>query len=207
VTIASDEHDLTTRAIAGDTAALSLLLERHGLPIAASLDIARKWRSMVSPEDVMQVTYLEAFLRINDFVPAGPGAFGAWLRRIAENNLRDAIKELRRAKRPQPDQRVGMPIDDRSYVDLVQLLADGTGGATPSGEAAASEAASFVEVALARLPDDYARAIRLYELQGLAIRDVATNMGRSEGSIKMLLARARDRLREELGSRSRFFSQ
>lgn len=209
----ADELDLIRRAIAGDTAAISLLLGRHGVEIARSLSIHPKWQSVVSVDDVMQVTYLEAFLEIADFVPlplsAGRGAagshgFAAWLRRIADNNLRDAIKELERLKRPPPDRRIGV-IDAGSYVDLVHMLsADSVAG--PSRVAAANEAVAFIEDALGRLPTDYQRVIQLYELEGRSIAHTAEAMGRSEGSIKMLLSRARDRLRVALGSDSRFFS-
>ena len=140
---------------------------------------------------------------MGDRVPAGPGAFANWLRRIAENNLRDAVRELERAKRPQPERRVTVP-NDRSYVDLLQLLTGST--ASPSGAAAAREAAEYLESALGQLPGDYERVIRLYELEGRSISEVAEAMGRSSGTVKMLLARARDRLRETLGSESRFFS-
>lgn len=202
------EEQLVRQAIAGDVDALTLLLGTHGEPIAASLQISSKWRSMVAPDDVMQVTYLEAFMRICDFVPTGPGSFGAWLRRIADNNLKDAIKELQRAKRPQPEHRVEMVMDhaggDQSYVELVQVLS--SGGSTPSGVVAAKEAVQFVEDAMSRLPADYQSVIRLYELQGRSIAGVAESIGRSEGAVKMLLARARDHLREALGSRSRFLS-
>jgi RNA polymerase sigma-70 factor (ECF subfamily) len=89
-------------------------------------------------------------------------------------------------------------------VDLILLLSGG--GATPSGAAATREAVGLVQAAVDRLPEDYRRVVRLYELQGLSIHDVAADMGRSEGAVKMLLARARDRLRESLGSSSRYFS-
>ena len=197
------EDELIERSIRGEAEPLSALLERYGPPIAAGLDISPKWRSMVSPEDVMQVTYLEVFLRVCDFVPQGPGSFGAWLRRIADNNLRDAIKELGRAKRPPVDKRVQGALD-RSYTDLVQGLAGN--GASPSGAAAAREAIDFVEEALGRLPADYETVVRLYELEGRSIREVGQAMGRSDGAVKMLLSRARDHLRDALGSRSRFFS-
>ena len=42
----------------------------------------------------MQVTYLEAFLRVTDFVPTGPNSFRLWLTRIAENNLRHYSRAL-----------------------------------------------------------------------------------------------------------------
>lgn len=57
---------------------------------------------MLSIEDVMQVTYIEVFLHIHEFQPRGDGAFHAWLRRIAENNLRDARNTI------DADERLGM---------------------------------------------------------------------------------------------------
>jgi RNA polymerase sigma-70 factor (ECF subfamily) len=179
-----------------------VLLERHGLSIRNELKISPKWRGVVDADDVMQVTYLEAFLRILDFQPTGPGAFRGWLRRIAENNLRDAIKGLERQKRPQ--NRVDGPPGAESYVALVDQLAGTT--TTPSRRAAAHEVQEIVEAALKDLPPDYEKVLRLYELEGHPGREVAAAMGRSAGAVKMLLARARDRLRELLGSRSKFFS-
>lgn len=197
------EDDLLAEALRGNEEALAELLERYGPDARGHLSIAQKWRSVVDEDDVMQVTYLEAFLRIQDFSPAGPGSFSAWLRRIAENNLRDAIKELQRFKRPHPDLRVEQP-NERSYVAFVDRLSDA--GSTPSRAAAGREAARWVEDAVRKLPPDYQRVVRLFELEGRSGPEVAEQMGRSHGAVKMLLARSRDRLRELLGSQSRFFS-
>ena len=197
------DDELVAKASQGDAAALRALLERHGLAIGQELEISPKWRGVVDADDVMQVTYLEAFLRILDFHPTRAGGFKAWLRRIAENNLRDAIKSLERQKRPQ-NRVYGTPTED-SYRDLlVQFAADST---TPSRTAAVHELQEIVEAALDELPVDYRKVLRLYELEGRSVRDVAAAMERSQGGVKMLLARARDRLREVLGSGSKFFSR
>ncbi len=199
--ITSDD-ELVAKATHGDAEALRALLEHHGLSIRNELKISPKWNGVVDADDVMQVTYLEAFMRILDFQAAGTDAFRSWLRRIAENNLRDAIKGLERQKRPQ--NRVNGPPGAESYVALVDQLAGTT--TTPSRHAAAHEFQEIVEAALKDLPQDYEKVLRLYELEGRPGREVAAAMGRSPGAVKMLLARARDRLREALGSRSRFFS-
>ncbi len=59
---------------------------------------------------------------------------------------------------------------------------------------------------LAKLPPDYATVIRLYDLQGKPIAEVAADLGRSEGAVYMLRARTHDRLRELLPGESKFFS-
>ena len=198
----TSDDALVERAVAGEDEALSQLLERHGLRIRNELSINPKWRSILDPDDVMQVTYLEAFLRIGQFSASGGRAFSVWLRRIAENNLRDAIRELTRDKRPPPQAQ--SPLDDGSYVALVERM--GWTTSTPSRATSAREVQGIVEDALRTLPPDYEKVLRLYELEGRSGPEVVEILGRSHGAVKMLLARARDRLHECLGASSKFFS-
>jgi len=87
----------------------------------------------------------------------------------------------------------------------VELL--GATYTTPSRAAARREADSFIEQALAKIPSDYADVIRLYDLEQRPIAEVAQHLGRTEGAVYMLRARAHDRLREALGTESMFFSR
>jgi RNA polymerase sigma factor (sigma-70 family) len=151
----------------------------------------------------MQVTYLEAFLRIRSFQAVGPGAFLAWLRRIADHNLRDAIKGLQRQKRPPPGRCLGQVSGD-SAVDLLARI--GVTTTTPSRAAAGRELHTLLQDALAALPADYAAVVRLYDLEAWPISDVAARLARSPGAVHMLRSRAHLHLRALLGSQSRFFS-
>ncbi len=201
-----DESDdqLLARAIGGDEAALSELLEHVGIQLHAELQarIGAPYRGLIAAEDVLQVTFLEAFLRIRSFVPAAPGSFLSWLRRISDNNLRDAIRLLDREKRPSPLRRAAPGPADDSYT----MLLDGIPGAdtTVSRAAGRAELKSIIDDALRKLPPDYEQVLRLYELGGLSAPEVADRMGRSHGAVRMLLARARECLGEVLGSQSRY---
>lgn len=163
----------------------------------------------------MQVTYLEAFLGIERFSPvrgAGPaGGFPAWLTRIAENNLRDAIKGLRRSKRPPRDRQISEGQGDDSYVSLLAMLSsspsDPRSASTPSRAAVRAEAEQILETSIKSLPPDYERVVRLYDLERLEIAEVARLMEKSLGSIYMLRARALARLRGLLPSESKFFTR
>jgi RNA polymerase sigma-70 factor, ECF subfamily len=204
--MSASEHELTDRAVRGDADALAELLEREGPVVRQRIDprIGAVWRSMLDVDDVMQISYMEAFLQIARFKPGGEGAFRAWLTQIAENNLRDAIKSLERAKRPDPRRRVHGPAGQASFVALVEVL--GVTNSTPSQNVAVDELGGEIEKALATLPTDYAQVIRLYDLEGRSAAETAAALGRSAGAIFMLRARAHDRLREVLGSASKFFS-
>ena len=204
--MASIDLSLLQRAVEGDTTALRDLLEHFGGEVRKRISgrIDKRWRASLDEDDVMQVAYLEAFLHIDQLTARDSASFLAWLTRIAENALRDAIRGLSRQKRPDPARRVVATPDADSYVGLLECL--GVTTTTPSREAARHDAAAILETAVARLPEDYKTAVRLYDLEGRPVGEVAAGMGRSVGAVHMLRARAHDRLRLDLGTSSQFFS-
>jgi len=201
------DADLLDNALGGDQEAIAALLRRHGPTVSDRIAgrIARKWSSVLDADDVMQVTYLEVFLQIERFTPGGPGSFLGWLDRIAQNNLRDAIAGLSRAKRPQPQRRIELAEGDDSCVALLDLVGFTT--TTPSRHAVRHEVQEAVEAALGQLPPDYERVVRLYDLQGRPATEIAESMDRSIGAVYMLRARAHDRLRKELEQSSARLSE
>jgi len=188
-------------AVTGDEAALTALLERHGVAIRQGLTISPKWRSLIDPDDVMQVTYFKAFLRIKDLRRTTTASFVGWLRTIAENNLRDAVRAMECAKRG--PSRVYRPTTD-SHAALLEQISGTT--TTPSRAAGRREVQQLVEDALRKLPPDYEKVLRLCELECKSGPEAAVILGRSQGAVRMLLARAKDRLRDVLVSGSAYFS-
>lgn len=202
--MSNPDTELLAAAIVGDRDALTELLQRYAAVLRARLEaqISPAHRALLEPDDVLQVTYLEAFLRIESFVPAGPGAFLGWLQQIARHNLLDAVRELERVKRMPPGHRIraGGPAD--SAVSLVDQLFHTT--TTPSRHLAARDVEHLVRTAVGQLPPDYRTVIERYELEGQPVELVATELGRSQGAVYMLRARALDRLREALASHFEF---
>lgn len=203
--MSNTDEELIRKAVSGDTAALEELLNRHAAAVRQRLVIDRKWSNVLDVDDVMQVTFMEAFLHIHKFDPGNAIAFTAWLRRIAENNLRDAVKELERQKRPQPEQRVVPSNRDESAAAFIEQL--GVTHSTPSRSAAGHEMLSALHAALGALPGDYADVVRLYDLECRPIAEVAATMKRSAGAVHMLRSRAYDQLRELLGPESNFITR
>jgi RNA polymerase sigma factor (sigma-70 family) len=193
------------QAVNGDSGSLAALLRDVGPRIKEHLRIGPLWQSVIDPEDVIQVTLLEAFLRIKRLQPPTVGAFEAWLARIADNNLRDAIRGLERQKRPDPRRRVASHQSADSELRLLEHL--GFTSTTPSRQAAQKEAGILLQEAVARLPESYAAVVRMYDLDGHTIDDVSAQLGRSAGAVYMLRARAHHRLEELLGQSSLFFSK
>ncbi len=194
-------------ARSGDEGAISKLLLKVSPELQRRIEakIGHPYRSLLDAEDVLQITYIEAMLYLDRFDDhADERAFAAWLLRIAEHNLTDAIRGLEAAKRPSPTQRVRKRTIHESYDSLIVCL--GATRTTPSRIAGTCEAIEHLERAIASLPPDYAEAVRAVDIEQRPVRVVAESMGRSCGAIYMLRSRAHDALRESLGSASQLFS-
>ena len=152
----------------------------------------------------MQIAYFEAFLHIDQLTARDQASFLAWLTRIAENALRDAVRGLSSQKRPHPARRVVSATGSSTHDSLLNCL--GVTTTTPSREATVRDTQAALDAAIQRLPSDYRAVVRLYDLEGKSISDVAAVMARSVGAVHMLRARAHDRLRFELGASSQFFT-
>lgn len=206
--------DVLRRAVDGDRDALVTLFERYGPAVRRSLNgkIARRWRSLLSEDDVMQVTFAEAALGIQKLVIRSEAAFRNWLIKVADRNLHDAIKALQTDKRggqwgrldTAPGLSAGGP-SDQSFVALYELLC--LEANTPSRHVARGEARTALSDAIAALPETYAQVVRLYDLEGRSIEDVAETLNRSPGAVYMLRSRAHQRLHEIMGCTSRYFSK
>jgi len=191
----AEQRNWLDKAVGGDKDALGELLASIGPDVEAALYISPTWGGLLETADVMQVTYLEAFLQIRKFDPARADAFPTWLRRMAENNLRDAIRGLEAKKNPSPRMQLEA-YGGNSSLALFDVLTAGTG--TPSRAVRGEETAERVRQAVGLLPPDYQRTIQLYDLDGRPVQEVAEALGRSTGAVYMLRMRAHDRLRELL---------
>ncbi|HEX6813617.1 MAG TPA: RNA polymerase sigma factor [Planctomycetota bacterium] len=201
----TSDDALLRQAVAGDADALATLLERNGPGTRRQLQgsIPRRWQAVLSLDDVMQQTYADAFLDVRRFEPEREGTFGAWLSTLARRNLVDALRMLEAQKRGGKVRRVAGNAGEDSAVVLLALLSHST--SSPARAAARREAGQVLEQALQQLPEAQESVVRHYDLEGRRAEDVAAVMGRSTGAMFMLRARAHRRLREILGSTSRFF--
>ena len=206
MTAHSNDDALLAKALCGDRASLAALLESLGPRVRARIQpkVTGPLQSSLDVDDVMQVTYLEAVLRLSRFKTGGVDGFLAWLTRLADHNFIDAVRALEAAKRPGPSKRVVATSREGSMAAFVEVL--GATSTTPSRVAAQGEGVNHLEAALGALPPDYEKVVRLYDLDGKSIKEVSEAMGRSEGAVWMLRARAHERLREAMGPPGQFFS-
>lgn len=198
------EEQLIRDAAGGDEESLQKLLARCGPVIQRSIrrQIAARWRHILSDDDVMQQTFLDAFLFIKEFEPRGIEAFKTWLTNIARRNLIDAVRELRAAKRGGDRIRLSAQVSatDASFADLFEQI--GGSFTSPSQAAMAGEAKIALDQALQEIPERNGLAIRLYDLANGDAEDVAEACDCSVGAMHMRRSRGLAMLRRILRSRS-----
>ena len=184
-------QELLTRAIDGDADAVSVLLEhyRNYLSLLARLQIDKTLWPKADPSDLVQETCLQAYRDFHQFRGHSEAEFQGWLRAILANNGAKLIRRFKgtKARDIHLERRIQDQLD-QSSASIGQVFTSTE--PSPSSLVVQQEAVATLANGLAELPEDYREAMILYHLDGLKIREVAEQMGRSIDSVKKLLPRA-----------------
>ncbi|GAA3404327.1 sigma-70 family RNA polymerase sigma factor [Paenibacillus hodogayensis] len=127
-------------------------------------------------EDLMQETFYRAYLYLED---CREEKIKPWLFRVAYNAFVDYRRKESRSSVQGPDY-----FRNRGHSD------------TPEKAALRDERRHELGRAIAQLPDKQRDALLLYDFRGLSYQEAAERMGVSLSHFKVLLFRARQRLRE-----------
>jgi RNA polymerase sigma-70 factor (ECF subfamily) len=173
---AIDDRELLVAWRAGDRERGNQLFERH------IRSVSRFFRTKIpeAAEDLTQNT----FLALAELDPAriGEVPFRAYLFGIARNQLLMHLRtKLRAAARFDP---------------LTASARDA--GAGPARMVARQQQHVVLAAALQRLPIDYQIALELHYFEGMPVAEIAGVLERPVGTIKSLLSRGREMLREYL---------
>jgi len=198
------EQELIAKATCGDRGALEELLSAHSARLSRYIapKLPPSLQGVVGVEDILQQTFVQAFRDVGKLQQTSPRSFAAWLRALAEHQLQDALKGLRRKKRGGGRRRMHTVPECRtgSIMGLIELLCDRHD--TPSRSAARREAVRAVQIGMAGLPDDQREAIRRHLLEGSSLAETAAAMDRTPGAVRALIHRGKQRLREAMGRAS-----
>jgi RNA polymerase sigma factor (sigma-70 family) len=187
------DADLVTAARLGGeggSRAFGQLVRRHQRMVYA---LAASLVQSADIDDVVQNAFLRAFRNLD--MLADPAKFGAWLRRIAfgaaidhvraERSRGDRSLDPRQASRDDPRVMVAEPVtDDPSPLERLERV----------------EVVQRVMAAMDRLPARYRVPLALYHIDGLSHAKVARTLGVPEGTVRSLVARARQKLSRVLSN-------
>ena len=164
--------------------------------------LGTRLRSKVEPEDVLQDVSATA---CRTALPEGmtdEGLFG-WLCHLAGQKIVDSHRKLvasqkRAAAREVP---LGSPGGDSQNAALVDLLR--ASFTTASKAFSRNEKEIRLLAAMEKLPEDYRRVLALRYGEGLASKEIAAQIGKSDGSVRVMLTRGLGMLRDQFGPEDR----
>jgi RNA polymerase sigma-70 factor (ECF subfamily) len=194
---------------ARDSAAWSEFLElrRPQLMVYIDRNLGEPLRRKVEATDLCQEVWLSALngLEGMDFSDRDP--FG-WLCQLADRRIVDAHRRYFGAQKRAASREVGLhggsaggDGEPKGLIDL--LVASMT---TPSQVIARDQRAERLSQALARLPETAREAIRLRYIEGLPSKEIAAQIGKTDGATRVLLTRTLAKLQELLSDDTAFES-
>jgi len=180
VATAASDGDLVTAVRAGDPGAFEVLYARHW---ARVLGVCARRVPSADVEDIAQEVFERALTRLDTL--ADPERFGPWIRTIAVRACADILRS----------RSVDTPGDLPDLVDLVDPTAP-----LVDEVVGAREDARRLADGLAMLPPRDSHALWLRDALDTPVRLIAEDLGLTEASTRVLLARARQRLRAALAA-------
>jgi len=158
----------------------------------------------LEPEDIIQEAYAAAWPKIPEGDFPNFAAFRGWLSKIARNKAIDLRRAAMAAKNDIRREVCQPAAPTSSYDNLVDRIA--ASDTTPSRCVRRGEALAMLSGQMWRLPEDYRRIIQWRMIQGLPVAEVAQRLGKSEAAVHMLCHRALKKLKQLMGSPSKYLS-
>lgn len=167
---------------------------RNYLTLLAYARRDRILRSKFSDSDLVQETLMQAHRDLPGFRGRTEAELAGWLRAIMSK--KQALLARRYYGSPGRDPRLEVQFQDEFNASS-QLLGQALVALqrSPSEQAAHREGAVLLADALASLPEHYREVVVMRHIEGLKMREVAKEMGRTVDSVNKLWARAMIQLR------------
>jgi RNA polymerase sigma-70 factor, ECF subfamily len=172
----SDER-LLIEAAQNDPSRFAELYEQNFHRVYAY--VARRVRDRAEIQDLTAHVFQQALANLGKFKWRG-SPFAAWLYRIASNAIADRAKQKMREAVDSSEQ----PAEVSTATDLEEV-----------------ERRARLFSAVDKLPEDQRRVIVLRFADEKSIREIAAELGRSEGAVKQLQFRALEHLRNRLNEK------
>lgn len=182
--------DLIVKCQSGDMSAMEELVKRHQKIIYSTLYHLLSDKTEVA--DLAQEVLFRMCKSIKNL--RNPSTFKWWVNQIITNLVYD---QLRRKKRRLNTISMDSPIIQESEeIQNTRDISDTT--RQPDESALNSELDEKIRHSIDNLPEQFRAVIVFRELQGLSYEEIANITGTSLGTVKSRIARARNRLQEDL---------
>ena len=180
--VSPQEASLISRIQAREQGAFSELFHRFHTGIYHTA--LRILKEEQSAQDALQETFLNVYRAVRSF--RGDSTVGTWINRITVNVCLEMIRKNKK-HRQCTDQDISENIDicDEKMKNPLESLRQ-------------RELQQRVQSALSRLREKHRDVVRMHDLEGFTIREIAQILKVAEGTVKSRLFYGRDALRREL---------
>jgi len=184
-------QELVALAQGGDNAALDQLCKVYGERVQriVRFRMGGELRAKLESMDLVQDAFMAAVKDLDKFTYRDEGDFLRWMSKIAENRIRDNLRQLHANKR---DMRREVPIDHRvptaggNGIQMPEPIRT----TTPSVIMSVGEELDKLENAMSLLKPEYREVVILSQIEGLSLKDIGGRLGKTPDAVRMLLARA-----------------
>lgn len=178
LTGASDEQ-LIAATLEGDVSSFGTIVERYW-NMAVALALSRI-DDPIEAEDVAQESFIKVYSQLGKL--RDPSRFGGWLSKIVAQQCTNVIRKKARERKVL-----------RRESDALEALAS----ASYTNPKLTDEEAHFVRRAVSRLPEKSQKVIIMRFVAGFSTEQIASNLGKRHGTVRVWLHRAYQKLRKEL---------
>jgi RNA polymerase sigma-70 factor (ECF subfamily) len=165
----------------GDLAAFGVLTQRYW-SLAVALGLTRL-DNAADAEDIAQESFIKAYARLGSL--RDPQRFAGWLGRIVILQCVDAHRRQRRRQRA-----LGYQVRTETALDCIPAYTSNPG--------LSCQQILFVRQTIGKLPEKLKQPIIMRFVSGLSAVEIARQLGKRPGTIRVWLHRAHQQLRQEL---------
>jgi RNA polymerase sigma-70 factor, ECF subfamily len=199
-TEAIHDADLVRRFNGGDESAFGEIMNRHKTRIfAAAMALLR---NHADAEEITQDTFVRAHRGFSRF--RGDSSVATWLHRIAVNLARNRYWYFFR-RRKHATLSLDATLGDEGEATFSDLLS--AADPDPAQESSRNEFVGAVESCMERLEPSHRKILTMRSVLDQSYEEIASALGINVGTVKSRIARARERLRNQLAAECPEFSR
>ena len=184
-----DDRSLVGRILGGERDLFTVLVSRYEKRIINY--VYRITHRYEEAHDLAQEIFVKVYLALDRYDPKYQ--FSTWLFRIAQNSAIDALRKKSISEVP-----LARPMSDEEPSGKEREFADD--GISPYRALKNKQLSAAIDKAVEQLPSDYRELIQLRHFAELSYEEIASMKKLPLGTVKNKLFRARNLLKESLGT-------
>ncbi|MEM6885028.1 MAG: sigma-70 family RNA polymerase sigma factor [Verrucomicrobiota bacterium] len=182
----TSDAELMSRTAAGDESAFEQLVDRYqGIVYGTCYRMLGSYHA--EAQDVAQMVFVRAYKAAGNYKPTAQ--YKTWLMTIVRNCVFTHLKKMKRMH----EKRVNPVVDEETNQE-VDYLDDSVTSATENMEQ--KELMGVLQRAIGELPEQQRMALILRQYEQMDYEQIAKTLKTTVSSVKSLIFRARDTLRE-----------